>query len=130
MGGELALAEWRLRAAAEETVKQAQSMALKAFAQQVLRIHILMFLHSSVLHGSPFIQRAIETKRKDFFFQLPATLGLAVKASGEPIFQLPLEGWKALLAWQHRAPGSWPSSLNTGKGREEATGHTTLSYTK
>lgn len=32
-----------------------------------------MFLHGSVLHGSPFIQRAIETKRRDFFSQLPAT---------------------------------------------------------
>lgn len=68
----MALDGLRLRAASEETVKQAQLMALKAFAQQVLRIHILMFLHGSVLHGSPFIQRAIETKRRDFFFQLPA----------------------------------------------------------
>lgn len=126
----MALGGWRLRAAAEETVWQAQPMALKAFAQQVLRTHILMFLHGSVLHGSPFIQRAIETKRRDFFSSSQPPSGLAVKASGEPIFQLPLEGWKALLAWQHRAPGSWSSSLNTGKGREEATGHTTLSYTK
>lgn len=104
-------------------------MALKAFAQQVLRIHILMFLHGSVLHGSPFIQRAIETKRRDFFSSSQPSSGLAVKASGEPIFQLPLEGCKASLAWQHRAPCSWSSSLHTGKGREEATGHT-LSYAK
>lgn len=77
----MALDGLRLGAASEETVKQAQLMALKAFAQQVLRIHILMFLHGSVLHGSPFIQRAIETKRRDLF---PAPSHLQVSQSRHP----------------------------------------------
>lgn len=56
VGGESVLGGWRLKAAAAETVLQAQPMVLKTFVQQVQRIHILMFLHSSALHGSLFIQ--------------------------------------------------------------------------
>lgn len=60
-----------------------------------------------------FHSKGHRDQKKGFFPSSQPPSGLAVKASGEPIFQLPLEGWKALLAWQHRAPGSWSSSLNT-----------------